>query len=172
MVLNAHRNHKAYHGRGEREEGLWRWGRGRLYTYRYTVTTRITSALRWAAMRAILMFSNCEGQSHKTVSTNHNFWRERRAGADSNRGPSVCQPNALPLGQTGLLPLRQLHSLFKQWNLSRHQDYCDSVSVSVSTCIVQFNSMLTRCAWCRWWWWREEGMRVENCVNLDVFSAL
>ena len=30
--------------------------RGRLYTYRYTVTTRMTSALRWAAMRAILMF--------------------------------------------------------------------------------------------------------------------
>ena len=42
-------------------------GRGRLYTYRYTVTTRMTPALRWAAMRAILMFHNCEGQSHKTV---------------------------------------------------------------------------------------------------------
>ena len=26
------------------------------YTYRYTVTTRMTHALRWAAMRAILMF--------------------------------------------------------------------------------------------------------------------
>ena len=35
--------------------------RGRLYTYRYTVTTRMTLALRWAAMRAILMFHNCEG---------------------------------------------------------------------------------------------------------------
>ena len=58
-------------------------------------------ALRWAAMRAILMFHNCEGQSHKTVSTDHSFWRERRAEADSNRGPSVYQPNALPLGQTG-----------------------------------------------------------------------
>ena len=33
----------------------------RLYTYRYTVTTRMTSALRWAAMRAILMFHNWEG---------------------------------------------------------------------------------------------------------------
>ena len=31
-------------------------GRGRLYTYCYTVTTRMTAALRWAAMRAILMF--------------------------------------------------------------------------------------------------------------------
>ena len=27
-------------------------GRGRVYTYRYTVTTRMTPALRWAAMRA------------------------------------------------------------------------------------------------------------------------
>ena len=47
------------------------------------------------------MFRNCEGQSHKTVSTNHNFSRERTAEADSNQGPSAYQPNALPLGQTG-----------------------------------------------------------------------
>ena len=39
-------------------------GGGRLYTYHYTVTTRITSSLRWAAIRAILMFHNCEGQNH------------------------------------------------------------------------------------------------------------
>ena len=31
-------------------------GRGRLYTYRYTVATRMIPALRWTAMRAILMF--------------------------------------------------------------------------------------------------------------------
>ena len=29
------------------------------------------------------------------------FWRERKAEADSNRGPSAYQPNVLPLGQTG-----------------------------------------------------------------------
>ena len=46
---------------------------GRLYTYRYTVTTRMTSALRWTAIRAILMFHNCEGKSHKTVFTDHTF---------------------------------------------------------------------------------------------------
>ena len=28
---------------------------GRLYTYHYTVTTRMIPALRWTAMRAILM---------------------------------------------------------------------------------------------------------------------
>ena len=75
---------------GEKGEGgLEVEGGGRLYTYRYTVTTTMTSALRWAAMRAILMFHNCEGQSHKTVSTDHNFSRERRAEADSNRGLSL-----------------------------------------------------------------------------------
>ena len=43
-----------------------------------------------------------DGQNHRTVSTNHNlFGRERRAEAVSNRGPSVYQPNALTLGQTG-----------------------------------------------------------------------
>ena len=44
-----------------------------------------------------------DGQSHKTVPTNHNLseLRERRAVAVLNRGPSAYQPNALPLGQTG-----------------------------------------------------------------------
>ena len=31
-------------------------GEGDYNTYRYTVTTRMIPALRWAAMRAILMF--------------------------------------------------------------------------------------------------------------------
>ena len=75
--------------------GGWR---GRLYTYRYTVTTKLTPALRWAAMRAILIYHK---QSHKTVSTNHNFGREGRAEADSNRGPSAFEPNTLPPGQNG-----------------------------------------------------------------------
>ena len=43
-----------------------------------------------------------DGQSHRTVSTNHNLFEEkRRAEAVSNRGPSAYQPNALPLGHTG-----------------------------------------------------------------------
>ena len=37
---------KGYGGGGEED----------YYTYRYTVTTRMTPALRWAVMRAILMF--------------------------------------------------------------------------------------------------------------------
>ena len=56
MVLNVHRNHKAYYGRGEEGKGYRGGRRGRLYTHRYTVTTRMTPALRREAMRAILMF--------------------------------------------------------------------------------------------------------------------
>ena len=37
-----------------------------------------------------------------------NVWTERRAEADSNRGPSAYQPNALPLGQTGSLEVRKM----------------------------------------------------------------
>ena len=43
-----------------------------------------------------------DGQSHKTVSTNHNLFEEKgEPKRVSNRGPSAYQPNALPLGQTG-----------------------------------------------------------------------
>ena len=52
-------------GDGEGGMGVGEEGEGRLYTYRYIVTTRMTSALRWTAMRAILMFHNCEEQSHR-----------------------------------------------------------------------------------------------------------
>ena len=78
MVLNVHRNHKAYQGRGE-GGGYECGGRERLYTYRYTVTTRMTPALRWAAMRAIIfnVSAGSDGQSHKTVSTNHNIFEEK-----------------------------------------------------------------------------------------------
>ena len=73
-----------------------------LYTCRYTVTTRMIPALRWAAMRAILMFQSRKWwtKSQDSVHKPQPFWRERRAEAVLNRGPSAYQPNALPLGQT------------------------------------------------------------------------
>ena len=56
-------------------------GRGR------SVTTRMTPALRWVQQRQPFQcFINCEGQSHKTVSTDRNFRRERRAEAESSPG--------------------------------------------------------------------------------------
>ena len=39
--------------------------------------------------------------SQDSVHKPQTFWRERRAEAVSNWGPSAYQPNALPLGQTG-----------------------------------------------------------------------
>ena len=43
-------------GKGEGGMEMVVGGRGKLYTYRYTVTIRMIPALRWAAMRGILMF--------------------------------------------------------------------------------------------------------------------
>ena len=37
-------------------KGVWRLGRGRLYTYRITLTARMTSVLRWVAMRVIYYY--------------------------------------------------------------------------------------------------------------------
>ena len=42
MVLNVHRNRKAYYGRGE--GGMEVGEEGDYHTYRYTVTTRMTPA--------------------------------------------------------------------------------------------------------------------------------
>ena len=66
-------------GGGGGGDGGGERGRDGDYTYRYAVTTRMTPALRWAAMRAVLKFDNCEGHNYKAVSTDHNFWREKRA---------------------------------------------------------------------------------------------
>ena len=54
MVLNVHRVIRLI--RDGEKAGLGGGGGGRLYTYRYIVITRMTPALRRAAMRAILMF--------------------------------------------------------------------------------------------------------------------
>ena len=58
MVLNVHTKNTIRLIRdGEMGgRGYGRGGRRRLYTYHYTVTTRRTPALRWAAVRAIVIF--------------------------------------------------------------------------------------------------------------------
>ena len=78
-------------------------GGGRLYTYRYTVTTQNDSCIKMGSDEShfnVLVGNG--GQSHKTVSTNHNLFGEK---GEPKRyrtvGPSAYQPNALPLGQTG-----------------------------------------------------------------------
>ena len=56
-------------------------------------------------MRAILMSSiGSDGQSHKTVSTNHNVFEEKgEPKRYRTEVPFAYKPNALPLGQTGSL---------------------------------------------------------------------
>ena len=56
MVLNAHRNIRLIRDGEMGGKGGMEVGEEGVYTYRYTVTTRMTPALRWAATRAILMF--------------------------------------------------------------------------------------------------------------------
>ena len=97
----------------------------------------MASALRWAAMRAILMFHNCDGQSHKTVSTDHNFWRKRRAEAVSNRGPSAYQPNALPLGQTGSRGERMINVHYYYYAIKKDRR-CLGVWAGSPLCRVQW----------------------------------
>ena len=71
----------------------------------------MTPAFRWTTKKAVFYFYcfiNCEGGKStkivrltKTVFINYNFSRKTKAAAESSRGPSVYQPNALPLSQTG-----------------------------------------------------------------------
>ena len=88
---------------GEKGGGGYGGGeRWRLYTYRYTVTTdQNDCCIKMGSneSHSNVSFSNCKGQSYKTVSTDHDFWRERRAEAESNRGPSAYHPNAFRLAK-------------------------------------------------------------------------
>ena len=71
-------------------------GRGRLYTYRYTVTTRMTSALRGAAMRDILMFHTNIVRDKVTRQCPQTTTFEVKAEADSNEVPLLrYQPTRL-----------------------------------------------------------------------------
>ena len=71
-------------------------GRRRLYTYRYTVNTRIIPALKMGSNESLFNVSvGSDGQSHKTVSTNHNLFEEKEE-------PKRYRTEVLPL--TSLAP--------------------------------------------------------------------
>ena len=75
-----------------------RWREKEIKYNRYTVPTRIIPALRWAATRAIFYVSvGSDGQSHRTVSTNHNLFEEKGE-------PKWYRTEVLPL--TNLTPYR------------------------------------------------------------------
>ena len=65
------------------------------------------------------------------------FWRERRAEADSNQGPSACQPNTLPLGQTS----SQAFLLYDLFDLSLSLSISYSLPLLLSVCLSLFWSV-------------------------------
>ena len=83
-------------------KGVWRWGEREIIYLSLHCHHQNDSCIKMGSDESHFNVSvGSDGQSHKTVSTNHNlFRRERRAEAESNQGPSAYQPNALPLGQT------------------------------------------------------------------------
>ena len=144
-------------------------GEERLYTYHYTVTTRITSALRWTAMRASLMFHDFEGQSHKTVSADHNFWRERRAEADSNRSHSAYQPNSLPRGQTGsqygCAQISPWYSRTGWLGVKHHVTYWLQIHVRE---MLGFQVIMQGFSEHSFWLWRGNEGNSDRCVDIIV----
>ena len=74
MVLTVHRNHKAYWGRGEVGNGVWMWGeRGSIYLSLHCHHQNDFCIKTVSDESHFNVFINCEGQSHKTVSTDHSF---------------------------------------------------------------------------------------------------
>ena len=102
MVLNVHRNRTAYLGRGAAGGGGGMEVGGGGDYIPFATLSPIDSCIKMGSDESRFNVSvGSDGQSHKTVSRDHNFLRGRRAETVSNRGPSAYQPNALPQGQTG-----------------------------------------------------------------------
>ena len=72
-------------------------GRGKVYTYRYTVTTRMTRIKMGSDESHFNVSVGSDGQSHRTVSTNHNLFEEKGE-------PQRYRTEVLPL--TSLTPYR------------------------------------------------------------------
>ena len=72
-------------------------GRGRLYTYRYTVTIRMTSALKMGSDDSHFNASLTVRDKVTRQCPQTTTFSKRK----ESRSPSAYQHNALPLGQTG-----------------------------------------------------------------------
>ena len=73
------------------EKGVWRWVEREIVYLSIHCRHQNDFCVKLAAMRAILMFHNCEGQSHKTVSTDHKLLKRKET--ESGFEPrSLCLP--------------------------------------------------------------------------------
>ena len=71
-------------------------GRGRLYIYRYIVTTRMTPALKMGSDENHFNVSvGNDGHSHKTVSTNHSLF-EKKGEPKPNRADALLLDSLTP----------------------------------------------------------------------------
>ena len=100
MVLNVHRNHKAYLGRGEGGggEGVWRWGEREIIYLSLHCHHQNDSCIQMGSDESHFNVSvGSDGQSHRTVSTNHDLFEEKGE-------PKRYRTEVLPL--TNLMPYR------------------------------------------------------------------
>ena len=97
-VLNVHRNHKAYYGRGEGGRGVWRWGEREIIYLSLHCHHQNDSCIEMGSDESHFNVSvGSDGQSHRTVSTNHNLSEEKGE-------PKRYRTEVLPL--TSLTPYR------------------------------------------------------------------
>ena len=99
MVLNVHRNHKAYLGRGEGGgEDVWRWGKREIIYLSLHCHHQNDSCIKMGSDESRFNVSvGSDGHSHKTASTNHNLFEEKGE-------PKRIRTEVLPL--TSLTPYR------------------------------------------------------------------
>ena len=82
-------------------EGVWRWWKREIIYLSLQRNHQNDTCMKMDSDESHFNVSLIVRAKVTRLSTDHNFRRERRAEVDSNRCPSVYQPNALPLGQTG-----------------------------------------------------------------------
>ena len=95
MVLNVHRNHMAYNIR-DGEKGVWRWGEREIIYLSLHCHCQNDFCIKMGSDESHFNVSvGSDGQSHKTVSTNHNLFEEKGE-------PKGYRTEVLPL--TSLMP--------------------------------------------------------------------
>ena len=96
MVLNVHRNRTAYQGRGQGGKGVWRWGEREIIYLSPHCHHQNNFCIKMGSDESHFNVSvGSDGQSHKTVSTNHNLFEEKGE-------PKRYRTEVLPL--TSLMP--------------------------------------------------------------------
>ena len=106
------------------EKGVWRWGKREIIYLSLHCHHQNDSCIKMGSDEShfIVSFIVRDKFTRRClwIAT---FWRERRAKADSNQGPSAYQPNAILLGQTSsqisilvfsLIPAES--DLFSHWS--------------------------------------------------------